>query len=189
MEHADGTFSCPLGGNEEGVVTCYMSKCDWDYELGCNGRGNKLYPSVTSILRHDRTMPYYGVVEVEVRQKRVVLREEYGPKRGEVTTRIRDNPDGTKTEEHGYIDDDLKFVVESTQTWTPKDPEYWGHGDKQKIDRKHSLMWHLGMADKLGLKDPEEYKRGLLQAALTFDIIGDPEWIELVKEHCPTWAK
>ncbi len=68
MIHDDGTFTNPTWGDEDGVVTCFMDKVDFDYELGGNLAGNVIYPSEESCYHHEGC----GLVEVEVRLKRVI---------------------------------------------------------------------------------------------------------------------
>jgi hypothetical protein len=69
MIYADGSFDTPLWENKDNVITCYMAKSDFDYELGGNMGGNVLYPSIESCYGND-------IVEVEVRLKRVVKKTE-----------------------------------------------------------------------------------------------------------------
>jgi hypothetical protein len=68
MKHEDGTFSEPIWGDENGAITCYMEKLVFDYELGGDSMGSKVYPSPESTYRHAGD----GLVEVEIRLKRVI---------------------------------------------------------------------------------------------------------------------
>jgi len=73
INHDEGVFTEPLHGDENDVVTCFMDKTDWDYELGGAISGNTLYPSPEAIPPHKGC----GIVEVEVRLKRVVQKEDF----------------------------------------------------------------------------------------------------------------
>jgi hypothetical protein len=72
MRNDDGTFEEPLWGDDD-VITCFMEKIDFDYELGRNSAGNMLYPSPESCFRFEGS----GMVEVEVRLKRVVEQTDF----------------------------------------------------------------------------------------------------------------
>jgi hypothetical protein len=73
MRYDDGTYDTPLHGDEDGVVTCFMDKVVWDYEIGGDLSGSKLYPTEEAVY------PYrgHGLVEVEVRLKRVVKENDF----------------------------------------------------------------------------------------------------------------
>jgi hypothetical protein len=71
MRYDDGTFDEPYWGDEKGTVIGYMDKVDWDYELGGNLLGNIVYPSPEAVPAHKGC----GIVEVEVRLKKVVKEE------------------------------------------------------------------------------------------------------------------
>jgi hypothetical protein len=72
MRYDNGTFDEPYWGDEDGVIIGYMDKVDFDYELGGNLFGNKIYPSPEAVPPHAGC----GIVEVEVRLKKVVKEEE-----------------------------------------------------------------------------------------------------------------
>ena len=57
----------------EKPIRGYMDKVDFDHELGHNSAGNKIYPSPEALLRRQLCAEECGIVEVEVRLKRVVL--------------------------------------------------------------------------------------------------------------------
>lgn len=73
MRYDDGTFDTPLHGDENGVVTCFVDKVVWDYEIGGDLAGSKIYPT------EDAVYPYrgHGLVEVEVRLKRVIKENDF----------------------------------------------------------------------------------------------------------------
>ena len=54
-------------------ITGYMCKTDWDYELGNAEDGNHVYPSIEALKKHHTCWEECGIVEVEVRLKRVVV--------------------------------------------------------------------------------------------------------------------
>jgi hypothetical protein len=58
--------------NEERTVTGYMCKVDWDFEIGNASDGNKVFPSVANLKEHLKCTDECGIVEVEVRLKRVM---------------------------------------------------------------------------------------------------------------------
>ena len=74
MKHEDGTFTEPYWGNEDGVITAYMEKLVFDYELGGDAMGSKVYPNPECVYMHKGD----GLVAVEIRLKEVV--EEIKPK-------------------------------------------------------------------------------------------------------------
>lgn len=58
--------------SENPVVTGYMCLTDFEYELGNASDGNKVFPSVDNLRHHMRCANVCGIVEVEVRFKRLV---------------------------------------------------------------------------------------------------------------------
>lgn len=54
------------------VVIGYMDKVDWDWELGAASGGNRVFPSVKDLKNHKPCWQECGIVEVEVRLKRIV---------------------------------------------------------------------------------------------------------------------
>ncbi len=54
---------------------------------------------------------------------------------------------------------------------------------------KEKLEFHLKLANKIKHIAVEDYKRGLLQTAVSFDLITDREWIQYLKKHCPNFAQ
>lgn len=58
--------------DESNAVIGYMCLTDWECELGMASGGNVIYPSVDNIEEHRRCVAGCGIVEVEVRFRRVV---------------------------------------------------------------------------------------------------------------------
>ncbi len=50
----------------------YMDMVDWQHEIGCASRGNRVYPSIEDLKSHRACWSSCGIVEVEVSFKRVV---------------------------------------------------------------------------------------------------------------------
>lgn len=64
----------PAFGNEDGTATAYMDLVDFQYELGLASDGNKVYPSVVAIVEDKLfCIAECGIVEVEIKLKRVIL--------------------------------------------------------------------------------------------------------------------
>ncbi len=68
MIHENGTFEEPYYGDENGIVTCYMCKTDFDYELGQAFRGVRVFPSEESLRKSKPCVAECGIVQVGVRQ-------------------------------------------------------------------------------------------------------------------------
>lgn len=65
-------------------ITGYMCKIDWDYEFGNAENGNHVYPSIEALKKYHTCWEECGIVEVEVRLKRVVVEENlFGNENGE----------------------------------------------------------------------------------------------------------
>lgn len=62
------------------VVTGYMCKVDWDYELGAAVGGNTIFPSVADLVSNKKCTQECGVVEVEVRLKSVLQESDFSIK-------------------------------------------------------------------------------------------------------------
>lgn len=64
----------PSGGENPGddFVTGYMCMTDFEWELGMACGGNTVYPSEEDCRRHRKCVAGCGIVEVEVRFRRVV---------------------------------------------------------------------------------------------------------------------
>jgi len=58
----------------ERIVRGYMCKVDWDHELGSALGGNRIYPSAKNCIEDRGCINECGMVEVEVRLRRVVRR-------------------------------------------------------------------------------------------------------------------
>lgn len=54
------------------VVIGYMCRIDWECELGSAGGGIKVYSSVEDLCENRKCVTGCGIVEVEVRIRRVV---------------------------------------------------------------------------------------------------------------------
>ncbi len=59
--------------NDHGVVIGYMCAVDWEWELGAASGGNTIYPSEKDAVRCRKCISGCGLVEVEVRFRRVIL--------------------------------------------------------------------------------------------------------------------
>lgn len=63
----------PMGSNpDEDFVVGYMCLVDYECELGCASGGNHVYPSIGDIREHLKCVASCGIVEVEVRARRIV---------------------------------------------------------------------------------------------------------------------
>jgi len=69
MRHDDGTFEEPYWGDEDGVITGFMNKIGFDYEVGGDLFGTEVYPTAEAV---PTCGGQDGIVEVELRLKRVV---------------------------------------------------------------------------------------------------------------------
>lgn len=63
--------------DEDGVVTGYMCKVDWECELGAAMGGNHVYPSVEDLKRHRSCVEQCGIVEVRVYCSRVIQESDF----------------------------------------------------------------------------------------------------------------
>ena len=61
------------------VVRGYMDKVDFDHELGCASGGNRVFPSQKDLERNRPCVDECGIVEVEVRLRRII-RDTQGPR-------------------------------------------------------------------------------------------------------------
>lgn len=57
---------------EPHLIIGYMCRTDWDYEIDGASGGTKVYASLEDLKRHRKCVRGCGIVEVEVRLKRVV---------------------------------------------------------------------------------------------------------------------
>ena len=80
-ERADATQKDkPIHGmfsEEDGGITGYMCKTDFDFELGMAADGNRVFPSVTALRESRSCVDQCGIVEVKVFCTRVVQEENY----------------------------------------------------------------------------------------------------------------
>ena len=58
--------------NKEEMTIAYMCGVDWDYELGESSDGTKVYPDIECLKADRGCNEKCGVVEVEVKLKRIV---------------------------------------------------------------------------------------------------------------------
>lgn len=65
----------------ERIVTGYMCKVDWDYELGEALGGNKVFPSQADLIENKKCTDECGIVEVEIRLKQVIQPSDFSIKR------------------------------------------------------------------------------------------------------------
>lgn len=61
-----------LWSDENGVVVGYMDKIDFDCELGSACGETSIYPSVEDLKKHSPCVKNCGIVEVEVRLRKVI---------------------------------------------------------------------------------------------------------------------
>lgn len=62
-----------MNANEDGSVTGYMCLIDWECEIGSASGGNRVFPSIDDLKKSHTCWEGCGIVEVEVRFKRVVV--------------------------------------------------------------------------------------------------------------------
>ena len=72
----------------ERTIIGYMDKVDFDYELGAAKGGNRVYPSQKDLEECQPCTQECGIVEVEVRLKRVIAESDFS-KSTEVMSQIR----------------------------------------------------------------------------------------------------
>ena len=58
--------------NEDGVIIGYMDLTDFECELGTALGGNTVYPSIEDVYNNKKCAIECGVVEVEVKLRRIV---------------------------------------------------------------------------------------------------------------------
>jgi len=66
--------------SDDRVVTGYMCKVDWDHELGEALGGNTVYPSQADLISNKKCTDECGIVEVEIRLKRVIQESDFSIK-------------------------------------------------------------------------------------------------------------
>lgn len=66
--------------NEDRVVTGFMCKVDWDHELGAALGGNNIFASEADLIANKKCTDECGIVEVEVRLKRVIRESDFSIK-------------------------------------------------------------------------------------------------------------
>lgn len=67
----------PFWGDKDGSIIGYMDKVDFDYELGGAAGGNKVYPSITNLQGCQPCTESCGIVEVEVKLRRVIRESDF----------------------------------------------------------------------------------------------------------------
>lgn len=75
--------------DSEGVIIGYMDKVDFDHEIGCAGGGNRIYPTIDALVAAKKCVRKCGVVEVEVRLKRVILESDFDATKEETEARLQ----------------------------------------------------------------------------------------------------
>ena len=70
MTSYDGIAS--IHEDDRGFVIGYMDRTDFEYELGAASGGDTVYPSLDDVLAHRKCANECGVVEVEVRFRKLV---------------------------------------------------------------------------------------------------------------------
>lgn len=63
--------------DDSGVVVVYMDKVDFDHEIGAALGGNRVYPSIKDLEKNQPCTKQCGIVEVEVRLKRVIRESDF----------------------------------------------------------------------------------------------------------------
>ena len=66
-----GEVLTAMGAEEDGAVIGYMCATDWECEIGIASGGNRVFPSLEDALERLGCAKGCGVVEVEVRFRRV----------------------------------------------------------------------------------------------------------------------
>lgn len=66
--------------NEDRVVAGFMCKVDWDHELGAALGGNNIFASEADLIANKKCTDECGIVEVEVRLKRVIRESDFSIK-------------------------------------------------------------------------------------------------------------
>jgi hypothetical protein len=66
--------------NDDRVVTGFMCKVDWDHELGAALGGNTVFASEADLIANKKCTDECGIVEVEVRLKRVIRESDFSIK-------------------------------------------------------------------------------------------------------------
>lgn len=61
-----------MNAGEDGAVVGYMCLVDFECELGAAADGNHIYPSIESCREHRKCTDRCGIVEVEVRARKIV---------------------------------------------------------------------------------------------------------------------
>ena len=65
---------------DDSVVSGFMCKVDWDYELGAALGGNNIFASEADLIANKKCTDECGIVEVEVRLKRVISESDFSIK-------------------------------------------------------------------------------------------------------------
>lgn len=71
-ERSQTTNPAAMWQEEDGSVIGYMCRIDWECEIGASMRGTRIYPSLEDLRRERSCVADCGIVEVEVRIKRLV---------------------------------------------------------------------------------------------------------------------
>lgn len=87
-----------------------MDKVDWDCELGEASDGNKLFPSQAALEAHKKCVTTCGVVEVEVRLRRVIRESDHSIKPDKTYSVVKYNKSGKRTEKKMLGKDLLKQI-------------------------------------------------------------------------------
>lgn len=67
-----------------------MDKVDFDYEVGNDVQGTKIYPSVKSLVENRRCVGECGIVKIKVELEEVLLTTEYRLSKEEQKKRIEE---------------------------------------------------------------------------------------------------
>jgi len=85
--------------DEDGVITVYMDKVDFDYEVGAALGGNKVFPSIKDLEKNKPCTKECGIVEVEIRLKRVIRESDFSESIERGLKRIKEQSSGRKVDD------------------------------------------------------------------------------------------
>lgn len=83
--------------SEERIVTGFMCGVDFNYELGQALGGNTIYPTEADLIANKGCTDECGIVEVEVRLKRVIKEEDHSIKPGKTYNVVTRDANGKRS--------------------------------------------------------------------------------------------
>ena len=112
------------------AIVGYMDKVDFDYELGTAGGGNVVYASIEDLIEHEPcAATECGIVEVEVRLKEVIKKDDFKTKEGQRMVQVSRSADNKRVQVIGTyqkVDDKLKFIPDDPQPEPEKQVRMYG---------------------------------------------------------------